>query len=194
MPSTPVANRYYPRLSEVITVDDLPEFLHFAQVGLDTLLDKIHYKNLQYSKSHRGDAAFYSLDIVSKNIGIDLPFGLRFVLNPDTDGDPAISSFPVTLQYQWEILAFLRSFNLQSFAFTSEAFYELGLQIFRVSDDQVLAHTLNNFVQPSSNTVTAYQQLITDINAIYPAAALSLPRPIRRPRLIILKCKRPRLR
>lgn len=116
MPTTnAVTKRYYPALSEVITVDDLPEFLHFAEDGLNTLLDKIHYKDLQYSKSPRGDSAFYSLDIVAKNIGIDLPFGLRFVLNPDADGDSTISSFPISLQYQWEILAFLKSFNLQNF-------------------------------------------------------------------------------
>ena len=31
MPITkPITKRYYPSLSEVITVDDLPEFLHFA--------------------------------------------------------------------------------------------------------------------------------------------------------------------
>jgi hypothetical protein len=109
MPSSPVTSRYYPRLSEVITVEDLPEFLHFVENGLDNLLDRIHYKNLQFSKSARGDSAFYSLDIVAKNIGIDLPFGLRFILNPDDAGDSSISSFPVSLQYQWEVLAFLRS-------------------------------------------------------------------------------------
>ncbi|EDM33906.1 hypothetical protein PBAL39_05946 [Pedobacter sp. BAL39] len=69
MPATKaVTKRYYPALSEVITVDDLPEFLHFAEDGLNALLDKIHYKNLQYSKSYRGDGAFYSLDIISKKL------------------------------------------------------------------------------------------------------------------------------
>lgn len=94
----------------MITVDGLPEFLHFAQDGLSGLLDSIHYKNLQYSKSFRGDSAFYNLDIISKNIGLDLPFGLRLVLNPDIDGDTSISSFPVTVDYQWAILAFFAVF------------------------------------------------------------------------------------
>jgi hypothetical protein len=31
MPTTAVAKRYYPKLSEVITLDDLPEFLSFAR-------------------------------------------------------------------------------------------------------------------------------------------------------------------
>lgn len=145
MPTTKaVTKRYYPALSEMITVDDLPEFLHFAENGLNFLLDRIHYKNFQYSKSYRGDAAFYSLDIISKNIGVDFPFGLRLVLNPDKDS--TISSFPISLEYQWEMLAFLRSFNLQNFSFTPDAFFELGLKIFRISEDQVIAQTLNYFI------------------------------------------------
>lgn len=56
--------RYYPKLSEVVTVDNLPEFLQFVQNGLNAIFDKIHYKNLQYSKNPKGDAAFYSLEVV----------------------------------------------------------------------------------------------------------------------------------
>ena len=102
----PVTKRYYPALSEMITVDDLPEFLQLAETGLNNLLNRIHYKNFQFSKSARGDSAFYSLDIVTNNIGFDLPFGLRFVLNQD-ESDSTISAFPISLQYQWEVLAFL---------------------------------------------------------------------------------------
>jgi hypothetical protein len=51
MPNIVPTARYYPKLSEVITVDDLPEFLSFVQNGLNSIFDKIHYKNLQYSKS-----------------------------------------------------------------------------------------------------------------------------------------------
>jgi hypothetical protein len=68
-----------------MTVDDLPDFLDFAKEGLESLLDCIHYKNLQFSKSARGDSAFYSLDIVTQHIGLPLPFGLGLVLNPDEE-------------------------------------------------------------------------------------------------------------
>ena len=62
MPATNVIpKRYYPALSEVISIHDLPEFLLLAEDGLIMLLNKIHYKNLQYSKSYRGDAPFYSI-------------------------------------------------------------------------------------------------------------------------------------
>ena len=69
MPNT-VAKRYYPKLSEVITVEDLPEFLTIAQDGLNAILNKTHYKNIQYTRSYRGNAAFYSLDIVGKTLAL----------------------------------------------------------------------------------------------------------------------------
>ena len=70
----PITTRYYLSLSEVIAVNDWPEFLHIAEDGLNLLLGRIHYKNLKYSKSQRGDSAFRILDIVTANIGFDLPF------------------------------------------------------------------------------------------------------------------------
>ena len=170
-----ISKRYYPALSEVITVDDLPGFLHFSEEGLNGLLDKIHYKNLQYSKSYNGDAAFYSLDIVSKNIGFDLPFGLRFILNPDADGDANISSFPVSLQYQWEVLAFLKNFNIENFSFSPQGFYDLGLKIFKISEDQVIAQILNYFIDDSDLAGSKFQLLIDEVNSLYPVAGLTLP-------------------
>jgi hypothetical protein len=146
----PTTTRYYPSLSEVITVDDLPEFLHFAADGLNLLLDRIHYKNLQYSKSQGGDSAFYSLDVVTANIGLNLPFGMRLVLNPDEQGDSSISAFPVSLEYQWEILAFLRAFKVNNFAFSPQAFYELGLHIFKVQ--RVIVKKSDNFILLSSES------------------------------------------
>jgi len=173
--SSAISNRFYPQLSDLITVDDLPDFLDFAKDELDSLLSSIHYKDLQHSKSARGDSAFYSLDIISPNIGVNLPFGLRLVLNPDTTGDTSISSFPISVQYKWELLAFLGSFELQNFSFTPDAFYQLGLKIFRVSDDQVFANVLTHFVNTSSPDINNLEQLIIDINTFYPSADLTLP-------------------
>lgn len=171
MPTNPITAvpiptaRYYPRLSEIVTVDDLPEFLSFVEDGLNTIFDKIHYKNLQYSKGYRGDSAFYSLDIVtSKRLALPLPFDLALVLNPDLkNNDSSISSFPITLEYQWEILAFLKTFSSSSFSFSLEDFYKVGLQVFRISEEQVIAHMLNIFVEASEGK-TKFEQLLDDIN------------------------------
>jgi hypothetical protein len=166
IPAVPVPTaRYYPRLSEIITVDDLPDFLSFVEDGLNSIFNNIHYKNLQYSKGYRGDSAFYSLDIVtSKRLEIPLPFDLALVLNPDiTGGDATISSFPITLEYQWEILAFIKTFSSNSFSFSIEDFYKVGLDVFRISEEQVIAHMLNIFVE-AGDSITKYEQLLTDIN------------------------------
>jgi hypothetical protein len=46
IPAVPVpAARYYPRLSEIITVDDLPDFLSFVEDGLNSIFNNIHYRN-----------------------------------------------------------------------------------------------------------------------------------------------------
>lgn len=168
IPAVPIPTaRYYPRLSEIITVDDLPEFLSFVEDGLNSIFDKIHYKNLQYSKGYRGDSAFYSLDIVSSTkLALPLPFGLGLVLNPDLkDNDSSISSFPITLEYQWEILAFLKTFSSSSFSFSMEDFYAVGLQVFRISEEQVVAHMINIFVEAQEGK-TKYEQLLEDINSL----------------------------
>lgn len=158
--------RYYPKLSEVVTVENLPEFLSFVQDGVNAIFDKIHYKNLQYSKSKNGDSAFYSLEIVSRRLKIELPFDMALQLNPDLTGhDATISSFPITLEYQWEILAFLKSFDLNGFSFSLDDFYSLGLKVFRITEDQVLAHVINYFVEPVDQDTTKFEQFVTDFNA-----------------------------
>ena len=43
MPNNVPTARYYPKLSEVITVDDLPDFLSFVEDGINAIFDKTHY-------------------------------------------------------------------------------------------------------------------------------------------------------
>lgn len=136
MPSTTpaITKRYYPRLSEIASLDDMPASLSFLQNGINAIFNKIHYKNFQYTKSPNGDTAFYSLDIVSsKKLSLSLPGGIGLVLNPDaTDVD--ISAFPVSLEYQWGILGFINGINLKTFKFTPKEFFDLGLKVFKLTD------------------------------------------------------------
>ncbi|WP_150111942.1 hypothetical protein [Flavobacterium sasangense] len=89
---------------------------------------------------------------------------MRLVLNPDPDGNPNISSFPITLEYQWEILAFLKTFNLDNFSFTLEDFYTIGLQVFRISEDEVLSYIISYFVDPIDEQTTIFEQFVYDFN------------------------------
>lgn len=160
-----VARRYYPRLSELVTLQDLPAYLQFIQTGANAVFSNLHYKNLQYSKSPKGDAAFYSLDLVSsQKLSVPIPGGMELVLNPDYDVN--ISSIPISIQYQWGILAYLTNFNLKGFDFSVQSMYKLGLQVFRMTDEELIGHTLTQLVKPV-NEAKRYVQLVNDLNAKY---------------------------
>lgn len=108
----PVTPRFYPTLDTVITEQDIPEILGFIREGLVSLLGKIHYKDFQTKKSINGDAAFYSLQIVSpKKLAIEIPgTGIALVLNPSIE-DSNISAFPITVEYQWKALGLIKAFK-----------------------------------------------------------------------------------
>lgn len=165
MPDTP--NNYYPALSGLITTDDLPDILGFIKDGLQEIFDKIYYKDFQSSSNIKGSASFYSLSIVSRTkLAIEIPgTEIYLVLNPDYE-DGSISSFPITLFWQWEIMQYLRHFELDNFSFSPEDFYDLALQVFNVSEEQVLALAINTFVV-SEPGVSKFQQLLNDINLLY---------------------------
>ena len=167
MPNTVVA-RYYPTLDTVINTEEIPEILGFLKVAITNLLSNTHFKDLQYSKSVYGDKAFYSLKIVSKNrIALEIPgTGIFLILNPDAESTE-ISSFPITVQYEWPILAYLRSFNLDGFSFSPEDFFHLALQVLKISEGQIIANAINIFAEPQNEITTALQQFISDVNAQY---------------------------
>lgn len=166
-PSVAVTRRYYPTLSTIVNEDDIPEILGFLKDGITNLLGKVHYKDLQYNKSPRGDAAFYSLSIVSpKKLAIELPgTGIALVLNPDvTGGDYNISSFPITIEYQWKVLGYLRAFNNQNFSFSPQELFEMALLVLNISEEQAIANFINIFVNPVDENTTPLQQFVDDIN------------------------------
>lgn len=168
MPETPTTYNYYPALSGLITLEDLPEILDFIKEGLQEIFDKVYYKDFQSSRNVSGSGAFYSLDIVSRG-RLDLEFpgtGIFIILNPDYE-DSTISSFPIQLYWEWEIMRFVRYFNANQFSFSVEGFYDLALQIFNVSEAQSLELATNAFVVISTPGISKFQQLINDINALY---------------------------
>ncbi|PTX62348.1 hypothetical protein C8N46_103448 [Kordia periserrulae] len=167
--------KYYPPLSDVVSVDDLPDVLSFIKDGIQSFFDNIYYKDLQYSKSLKGDAAFYSLDIVSrKRLSIELPgTGIFLVLNPDQE-DFNISSFPITVFWEWKILAYKRFFNLSNFSFSIEDLFNLSLDIFEVSELQVIDSAIRTFVVPVDSSTTRLEQFVNDVNALY-GTSISIP-------------------
>ncbi len=69
-----MATTFYPALNSIVDLDVLPEQLSFVKDGPDDLLAKLFFKDFQYSKSPRGDAAHYSPKLVSlKRIDVGIP-------------------------------------------------------------------------------------------------------------------------
>lgn len=161
--------RYYPTLSTIVTAEDLPDILGFLKEGLSTMMNRLYYKDFQYSKSARGDGAFYSLSIVTrKRLDMEIPgTGIYLVLNPSSDNYGTISAFPITVEYQWKILGYLRSFDLSNFTFSPQELFELALRVFNLSEEQILAEIINTFVQPVDENILPLQQFVNDMNTNY---------------------------
>ena len=176
MSNQPPAKRYYPRISSVISENDIPDILGFIKTGIVNLLDNIYFKDLQYDKSPKGDSAFYSLSVVSpKRIDIEIPgTGIFLVLNPDLI-DGGISAFPVTIEYQWKILAYLRSFSIGNFSFDPQQIFEVALRVLNVSEEQAIAHFINVYVQPINDSTSSLQQFVNDLNTLNPDWNLPAP-------------------
>ena len=158
--------RFYPTLSSVVSEDQIPDILGFIKDGLFLILNKVHYKDLQYNKSINGDAAFYSLSIVAKDrLDFEIPGTEVFVvLNPDVDGaDDNISSFPITIEYEWKVLGYLRAFNLNQFDFSPRAIFDMALRILNISEEQALANFINIFAEADATT-TSLQRFVNDVN------------------------------
>ena len=162
---TPTTQKYYPSLSTVVSLDDFPDTLGFIKDGIQQIFDKIYIKDFQANISPRGESGFYGLSIVSnKRLQFQIPgTDIFFILNPDST-DSTISSFPVTVEYQWLVLSYLRSFNLQNFSYSAREFFELGLQILNVSEEEVVTLIINNFVTPESDNLTKVEQFVNDLN------------------------------
>lgn len=176
MPNTAVSpTKYYPKLSTVVSIDEFPEILGFIKDGINNLLNKIHYKDLQFSKSPRGDAAFYSLSIVSPSkLEIEIPgTGISLILNPDLSGDNAISSFPITVEYEWKVLAFLREFSVGNFSFQPQEIFEMALRVLNITEEQALAQFINRFTEADDNT-HSLTQFVVDLNDTF---SWSIPMP-----------------
>lgn len=158
---------YYPAISDIVTVNEIPEILSFIRDGIVVIFDKVYYKNLQFSKSIKGDAAFYSLDIVSlQKLGIEIPgTGIFFVLNPDFQNN-GISSFPFTVEWEWKVLTFRSSFNLNNFSFSIKDYFNLLIEIFDITEEEILSLVIKKIYNSNSST-SRIDQLISDINSQY---------------------------
>lgn len=178
MSTTTLQKRYYPALSSVVTAEDLPDILGFIKDGVQNLLSQIYYKDFQHSKGAKGDSAFYGLSIVSpQRIQLEIPgTDIYLVLNPDLkDGVNDISIFPITIEYQWKVLAYLREFSLGNFSFSPQEIFEVAMRVLNVTEEQAIAHFVNTFVETTDQDLSPLHKFVQDLNAINSTWNLQIP-------------------
>ncbi len=148
------ASSYYPKLTTVLNLDNLADELSFLEGGLDNLLDGIFVSDYQIVKSRKGDAISYQIVLkVYKRIGMEIPGGIVFLLNPPipSDPDPLSSDIPVSVDVQAEILKYVGNFDILKFSSQPIAFFNLilellGLDVADLFDDLISAFTISNSV------------------------------------------------
>lgn len=164
-----MATTFFPALNSIVDLDALPEQLSFVKDGADDLLAKLFFKDFQYTRSPRGDAAHYSLKLVSlKRIDVSIPgTGFALVLNPSVaaPGDPAqfVSEFPITIDWEWPVLAYLHAFRTEGFSFDGGAFYDLAVQVFNVPGDRLVEEAFAVFFP--GQVSAAATQFVDAVNA-----------------------------
>lgn len=167
-----MAVRYYPALSDIVALEDLPEALSFAEDGLSTLLDDLYFRDLRHTRNANGDAAFYAITLIAySELGIDIPgTGISLVLNPDPDGI-GLTEVPVTLHYSWKILGLLKDFDLQNFSFDNRAFFDALIRVLKLTGPEFAQQIIVEFVDDPDPV----NEFLSAINAHY---SVNIPDPV----------------
>ena len=145
----PNSNNFYPSITDLFSADQLPVDLGDFGQNVQGMLSNIFYKDYQFSKSHKGESASYSLTLLTYTpVGIEIPGtgGLSILLNPTYSiGSGIASELPLSLSYKLEILKYISAFDKNSFSGDPSAFFNLFLDILNISPDEFLTEILNIF-------------------------------------------------
>lgn len=162
---------FYPSLTELIKVDQIPSNLGFLHEGLTDLLKDIYIKDYYSNISQLGDNASYRLKLVSyKPIGIEIPGtnGLALLFNPDLETG-SYSAIPISFNYNLEILKYVRGLKLSNFKGDPINFFDFLLSAFGVSASELLQEALDVFfedeIDPLQTFVDRYNAKYTPITS-----------------------------
>lgn len=162
------ANRYYPSLKNLfpdVYDKQMPSDFNYYDVWFKNVTQAVFYKDLQQSASPRGDASFMSMGLIFKRLNqFKLgDSGLEIVVNQDK---PDFST-PVNIQMEqkFRILAYLRSFDPNTYNPNNfKQKFELGLTIYNLSEEQVLAEFINRYLSDwNDKKQTAIERLVNDL-------------------------------
>ncbi|MCX6186245.1 MAG: hypothetical protein NTU43_04500, partial [Bacteroidetes bacterium] len=149
-------------LSNIISIDNLPEQLSFISDGLNTVFDNLYYSDLEVFEDLRGQNISYALNLVANHkLALSLPgAGMSLVLNPDYSNANA-STFPLNVSIHKGLLAYIKDFDLSSFNNAAQSFIDITKKIIPLNDAEIIAIGISTFTSGTNKV----QQFSIDINS-----------------------------
>lgn len=164
---------FYPLLSDLLPLGDLPDSLSSFETALTDALDKLFYHDLQYQVTDDRSKRFYRLKIFTYNsVGFAFPnTEFKIVLNPALiPGGAVSSSFPVNFSYEHDILRYLDLEDITDFSESFQEYFDLFLSIAGLSKSLLMQELINTLIG-GADPVDSF---ISQFNAIYSEPATQL--------------------
>lgn len=162
---------FKPSLSDLITLDSLPDSFGFLKTPLNTITSKLFYQNLQVNRSKHGDSAIYNLDIIFPGpiTLLEIPGAdLEVILNPNdpTTGNPLSSLFNVSFRYEWEVLKYIQYAKIETFGFDIRSYINLLSSSFSITVENYIEGYIEEFIGDATQTVNQ-QAFVDQYNSSY---------------------------
>jgi hypothetical protein len=136
--------------------DHYPQDMPKVQKWITATLSPVFVRNLQYSDNTRSAAKFLSFNIVGR-LAVALPLpntgGLRLLSGPGQ----------VSVQYTQELNNY-RQFDVSTFDYELQSYFLLARDILRITPDQMIANTMNFFVELDGEKKDKYDLFIDQVN------------------------------
>jgi len=166
---------FYPNLGTIVSLDSFPEALQFLRQGLQNVLNKIYYKNLQFVKSADGSQGYYDIVLVTgEELKLEIfDTGFSIVVNPGGSSDTVI---PLSISYNWPILGLINNFNIEQFAYLTDDLKDILDRVVNLGESGLLQTSIQTF--EGSGDFASVKNFVDKINTHYNlsgTAALAYP-------------------
>lgn len=146
------------RLNELFTLipgNHYPKNMPHVQAWITNTLSPVFIRDMQFSDNGHSSAKFLSFALTGRAGTLLLPNtgGLRLLSGPGH----------VAVQYSQELLNYT-PFNISTFDYTHLSYFLLARDVLRITPGQMIANTLNFFVETGNTKKNKYDLLIDQMN------------------------------
>ena len=131
---------------------------------LDRLLRGIRFKNLVINQSAFGDVRFYSLSIVTEELGFKLPgTDISLLFFPGSDGSGE-ANIPIAFEWRWVVKRYVNDFEAALFSRSPRDFFQLVLKVANISEAEFIDGIVRVFVGDPDPYVKLVQDIRTYVS------------------------------